>query len=761
MTTQPPRKRRTVLCAVCIGLLLCSVGSVWAQGQKPDLQAVRLTVAPELDGDILEDPAWAEAPIASGFTQTRPDAGQAASERTEIRLGFTDKTLYVGVVLYDDAPEGLVVTDSRRDASLATTDSIQFIIDSYRDSQNGYVFGTNPAGIEYDGQLVNESSGTTRGGRSFAGGGGGGGFGGRFRRGTGSGFNLNWDGSWQVATEIGSYGWSAEFAIPFATLRYPASRDPQTWGLNFERVIERNNEDAFWAALEQQYGLYRLADAGTLSGIVAPRPRNLKLIPYAKATARRPPTGPRRTEDDSEVGIDIKYSITPSLTLDATYNTDFAQVEVDEQQVNLDRFNLFFPEKRPFFLENAGLFAVGAGSEAELFFSRRIGISASGDPIPIEGGARISGKVGRTNVGIIGMLTESLVTSEEAFAADSFGVVRVNRELKNRSNVGVLFVNREGSGSFSTPNDENQTFGIDGKIGIGDYHDIKGWYSQTDTPGIERDDHAYEVGWRMGTPLWSADVGYLEVGDGFNPEVGFLSRKNFKKPSGRIQRRIRPKDFWGLLEVRPHVSYSGHWNLNGFQESEFIHIDNAWEWRNGIGASTGVNLTYEGVKEPFEISPDIFVQPGEYDHEEAFAFVSTDQGKPVSVFVRGSVGGFFGGERTSISNTVQLRRSEVLTSQISWQYDNVNLPVGDFDVNLGRLRLSYSPRTNVLVQLLTQYNDRSNEVATNLRFSWLRDANTGLFIVYNEIDEFGSNPVTARTDRSLIIKYSQLIDVFR
>ena len=260
--------------------------------------------------------------------------------------------------------------------------------------------------------------------------------------------------------------------------------------------------------------------------------------------------------------------------------------------------------------------------------------------------------------------------------------------------------------------------------------------------------------------MWSAALGYLEVGEGFNPEVGFLSRSNFRKPSGRIQRRIRPKHLWGLLELRPHASYQAYWDFDGFKESELIHIDNAWEWRNGTSLSTGVNLTYEGVKEPFEISPDVFIQPGEYDHAEGFIFFGTDRGAPVSWFLRSSVGGFFGGDHVSIALTLRLRRSEILTSQITWDYNNVNLPFGNFDVNLGRLRLSYSPTPKLLVQLLTQYNDRTDDISTNLRFSWLRAANTGFFIVFNEIDEFGSNPLSSRAARSLIVKYSHLIDVF-
>ncbi|HEX2463198.1 MAG TPA: DUF5916 domain-containing protein, partial [Thermoanaerobaculia bacterium] len=449
--------------------------------------------------------------------------------------------------------------------------------------------------------------------------------------------------------------------------------------------------------------------------------------------------------------------ITPSLTLDATYNTDFAQVEVDEQQVNLDRFNLFFPEKRPFFLENAGLFAVGASGEAELFFSRRIGIAEDGSPIPIEAGGRLSGKIGRTNLGLLAMRTDET----DDFQGNDFSVVRVSRELPNRSNLGGILIERQGVGALAPDGDRNRTLALDGKLGIGEYHEVSAWASRTDTPGIQHEDHAYQAEWSLTSPDWLASIGYLEVAPGFNPEVGFLARNDFRKPSGVVLRRIRPKDWLGIHELRPHVSFNGYWDFDGYKESQFLHFDNHWEWRNGYEVHTGYNFTYEGVKEPFEIAPDVVVLPGEYSHTEAQFVLQTDQGDPFSFATTAIIGGIFGGDRMSVGSTLRARRSEALTSELTWDWNDVDLPVGSFVVNLGRLRLSWAPTPHLLLQLLTQYNDRTDHVSSNLRFSWLRKANTGLYVVYDEIDEFGSDPIFARPDRSLIVKYSYLIDVFR
>jgi hypothetical protein len=688
------------------------------------MQAHALEFEPILDGVVALDPAWQKVVATSEFWQTRPFAGKPSSQATEVRIGFTETDLWIGVTCYDTEPGSIIVSDARRDASLRDADSFQMIFDPFEDRQNGFVFGTNAAGLEYDGQVSDE----------------------------GGSFNLNWNGVWRVVSRIDEDGWSAEFRIPFTTLRYPAA-SVQNWGVNFQRIIRRDDEISYWAPLDQQFGLTRLSDAGTLEGIEAPARRNLQLMPYVLATARRA-SDRLDTADDFEVGLDVKYGVTPSLTLDATYNTDFAQVEADEQQINLDRFNLFFPEKRPFFLENSGLFSVGDAELVQLFFSRRIGIGPGGQPIPIDGGLRLSGKAGRTNVGLLAMRTGGV---EDQVEANSFGVARVSRELPNRSSVGALVVAREGSGTSG----ENQTYAIDGRWGFGKYSSVGGYLARTHTPGRAGSDHAISLGYSLTSPRWRSAVSYLEVGENFNPEVGFLTRSGYRRPSLLLFRTVRPKNLWGFHELRPHVSYNGFWDFDGFQESGHLHLDTHWEWRSGYQVHTGFNATREGVKQAFEISPGVFVQPGTYDNTETQLVFSTDSGKPISFSTTTFFGGFFGGDRATVNSTLRLRRGEKLTSALTWSYNDVDLPEGAFETNLGRLRVSYSLTTRLVVETLLQYNDRTGRVSTNLRLSWLRQANTGLYVVYNEIQDFGERNPLARPDRSLIVKYSHLIDVFR
>ena len=488
-------------------LILCLLGISCAtfsaeRINRPATTAVELTTAPQLDGVIKNDDAWKGAMPMTDFWQVRPVEGKAASQRSEVYVGYTKNTLYVAAMLYDESASGILVTDSRRDSKLDETDSFQIILDTYKDEQNGFVFGTNPAGIEYDGQV-------TKGGTAA------------FGSGVG-GFNLNWDTNWKVRTQITSEGWSLEMAIPFKSLRY-GSQDIQTWGINFQRNIRRNNEIAYWAPLGLQHNLYRVSDAGSISGIKVPSQKNLKVTPYA--LGKSVTGGGQPSDTDYEFGLDVKYSLTPSLTMDVTYNTDFAQVEADELQVNLDRFSIFLPEQRPFFLENADQFTVGHSREAELFFSRRIGIAANGSAIPITGGVRVSGKIGeKTNVGFLQMRSDAVAG---VAPENDYTVARVNREFANRSSLGAIFVNREGDGSINNNKDDdhNRAYAIDGRIGIGANGSISGYLAKTETPGLTGKDHSFRVTGVYNSEKWTNRFNYTEVGIDFNPEVGFLKRR--------------------------------------------------------------------------------------------------------------------------------------------------------------------------------------------------------------------------------------------
>jgi hypothetical protein len=720
--------RRAIWGLLSFTLILSFTAHAQSAGKR-SLPALKVESPPVLDGEIRSDPVWQGVASSTGFTQTSPNEGQPVSQVTELRVVYTDEAIYFAFTNYDDDPDTIVVSDTRRDASLDDQDGVLIILDTYLDEQNGFVFGTNPAGLQNDGQLS--------------------------KAGVGGGFNINWDGVWEVKTVMGDFGWSAEFMIPFKTIRYP-STEVQTWGANFQRNIRHRNENAYWSPLGRQFDILRLADAGLLTDLEIASQRNLKIVPYVLGELSD--IGDAGRETDQEWGFDIKYSLTPALTLDLTYNTDFAQVEVDESQVTLDRFNIFFPEKRPFFLENAGLFTVGKTEQVELFISRRIGLSENGDIIPIEGGARVSGGLWGANVGLMYMQTDALAG---VALPNKFGVARVKKELPNRSSVGAIFVNRETSGSLLETELDNRTYGVDGRWGIGEYGLISGFAASTSTPGLEGDDYSWSLSGNYDSPKWTLGLDLVEVGENFRPEVGFLNRSGgYKNVSGRILRRHRPNNSRiGLLELRPHISYNGYWDQDGFQQTGFLHIDNHAEWRNGYELHTAVNLTTEGLLEPYEISDGVIIPPGTYNNTEIHLYGQTNQGAWLSFHMSATIGGFYSGDRVAVGPGMRMRLGEQFVTELSWIQNDVDLPEGDFVTQVGRVRLSYSFTPKIALEALLQYNNVDDFFSTNLRFSWLRKANTGLYVVYNDIEGF-DRYTGAEPNRSLIVKYTHMFDLF-
>ena len=721
------------------------------------VNAISVEDSPTLDGDVLGDPVWNAVDPVSGFRQSAPDEGEPATERTEIRIVFTDDTIFFGIVCYDRDPSSVIVSDSRRDSSMNDADSFQMVLDTFSDRQNGFVFGTTPAGQEYDGQVINEG-----GGRSLFGGGGRGGF----SRGSGGGFNLNWDGAWQVRTAISDVGWSAEFAIPFRTIRYPA-REGQLWGVNFQRNIRRRNETAYWAPLPRQYNLYRVSMAGQLTGVTAPIgfTGNLQLTPYVVgemlARDAAPDAAPLALGD---FGADLKYSVTSGLTLDATYNTDFAQVEVDDQQINLDRFNLFFPEKRPFFLENAGVFTVGNQGPAsgmnlgqtELFFSRRIGINDAGGQIPILGGARLSGKVSdAVTVGFINMQTEAV---DGIGMANNFTVARLRRDLPNRSSVGGLFVNRQATGEQALGNDYNRSYAVDGRWGIGQNGLVQGFAGRTETPGRTGRDHALSVSTRYDSETWRLISGYQENGEDFNPEVGFIRRTGgFRKFDFGVNNTSRPEGFLKFQELQPHMSFTRFWNLDGIMETSFLHLHFQGEFADSSSAGVAYDVRSEAVFDQFKVS-GIPVPPGRYDFNEVQYSYNYNRSAPVSFGMRTTVAGFFGGDIVTVRPSIRARYGEIFNLSFSYSRNDIDLPNGSVITNLASVRAGYNFSPRLFAQALLQHNDSADIWSVNFRVGWVQDANTGLFLVYNETEGLGG-VVPSFAGRSVILKYSYLFDV--
>ena len=705
--------------------------------------AVKATSNPLIDGDVLNDLAWNDVPAVTTFIQKTPDEGDSVSENTVVKVMYSDKIFYVSVVCYDSKPNEIVISDTRRDSPLNNSDSFSFIIDTFQDYQTGYLFGTNPAGIEYDAQIT--------------GGGEGGSMMRRFSMGTGGGFNVNWDAVWEVKSQRGDFGWSAEFAIPFKTLRYEKDKD-QSWGINFERVIARKKEEAHWSPISRQHTMNRLVSAGILTNMNVPLSRNIKIMPYVLGQNNENKEEVTSKSSDGNFGLDAKLSVGSSMSMDLTYNTDFAQVEADEQQINLDRFSLFFPEKRAFFLENAGLFSVGSGGgffgpDIEMFFSRRIGVGPEGVPVPIIGGGRLTGTFSGMKVGVLSMRTDAVKDITEA---NQYSVLRLKKELPNRTHFGGMYTALEHGG---TDGYLNQSYAVDAQLGIGELSKIVAFAGFTDTPELKKDNaYAYRLEVSRDSKQITTTASYTEVGKDFNPEMGYLKRENYRKWSGRIFTRFRPKNKLGLLEIRPHVNYDGYWKLDGFQQSGRWHIDNHWEFRSGLEIHTGTNLVKEGVLEAFEISDSVFVPAGTYNDQEIQIMIMTNSAKPISFNSMNRIGGFFGGDRINVTPTIRFRYKDRITSEFSSNFNKVKLPGGNFTTNLLRARLTFAFTPKMYIQSLFQYNNQSDQWSMNWRFIWQQSAATGLYLVYNQTQDYDGIPIESST-KSFVVKYSYLFDV--
>jgi hypothetical protein len=718
--------------------------SLLAQDQEArSVEAVRTLETPLVDGH-LDESVWRTVPSIGDFVQRVPRDGAPASEATEVRLLYDDNALYVGAWLYDSRPEAIVAGEAIRDYDLEQSDALLLILDTFRDEQNAFVFGTNPAGIEYDGQVANEGQG---GGRFF---GAGGTNNRRQQSGSGGGFNLNWDASWTVATSRDDRGWYAEFRIPFSTLRYGAG-EGQIWGLNVARRVRRLNEQSFWAPVPRQFDQYRLNYSGTLRGVTPPSQRMAQVTPYVLQRAIRDyQAGDTEVGYSGEVGGDAKVQITSGFTLDLTANTDFAQVEVDDAQTNLTRFSISFPEKRPFFLENAGYFSVGGGG-AELFFSRRIGIR-EGQVVPIQGGGRLSGKAGGLNLGLLHIRTDEVAGVS---TANGYSVVRLARELPNRSRLGGSYMRR----ASDVDGDWNNTFVVDGQLGIGEALTLSSFASRTETPGLDGRDHMVDFQGGYTTRDLRLTLNLREVGEDFNPEMGFLPRAGYRYLQALGMTYFRPERF-GIREIRPHASYLTYRDIDtGFQETSRVHVDSHVEWDSGMELHPAWNWVREGLEDDFEISPGVIVPAGTYEGWGPAIVFFTDESALLSFNGGFNAGSFLSGSRVNPFGTITLRRGSSFSASARVDYNDVSLPEGDFSVTLAGLRLAYFFTPRIYVQSLTQYSDQADSWSTNVRLGWLNEAGTGLFIVYNQANGFGMLSRDTPLNRGLTIKYTRLFDL--
>ena len=699
-----------------------------------------------IDGRV-DEAVWQGVEPFAAFIQQEPDEGRPASERTEIRFLLDRQNLYVAVICFDSEPDNLVVTESRRDADLGDTDSIQILLDTFDDGQNALVFGTNPFGIEYDGQVMAEGQ-TGQGGGS-------------------GGFNVNWDADWTVRTQRTARGWEAEFAVPLKTLRYNPGQE-RTWGVNVLRNIRRKNEQVFLSPVPRGYNLHRVSVAGKLHGLNLPARRELRLLPYAAGTINDDRTlGSGSVRRTGDVGLDVKWGVRADLTLDLSVNTDFAQVEADEQQVNLTRFPLFFPEKRAFFLENAQLFQLGQPQAVDLFFSRRIGLSAAGEPIDIVAGGRLSGKLGGFNVGLLNMQTDAAADRRSGLTlapANNFTVLRLQREM-GRSNVGAMYVGRQGVGSRAVADDYNRAYGLDLGWQTSTNGRVSAFLARTDSPRSKgASDYAGRAVYAHVNQIWNAGGGYTQVGERFNPEVGFLRRRAYRQLEGRFNLSYPPAQWPWIRRIQPHTNFTVYTNLDNQLESSQGHF-HFFDIMTRPGARFGYlfETGQDRPRRPFTVYQDVtgrrvVIPAGEYAWTRGVFEGHTNLSAPVSAMLWHRIGSYYNGDYHGWQLLVALRPGARLLSEIGWNRDDISLPGGRFRNDLVPVKVSYSFTSLASLQGLIQYNKQASTVSSNIRLALLNRSGTGFFLVYNDRRDTSELTPDALLGRSFVVKYTRLLD---
>jgi uncharacterized protein DUF5916/cellulose/xylan binding protein with CBM9 domain len=709
--------------------------------ERYTLPAVRVDETPRLDG-LLDDAVWKKAAVIEDFVQQEPREGSPASERTEVRVIYDSRTLLIGVHAFDSDPSALVATEMRRDSDrLLDEDSFALILDTFNDSRNGYMFVTTPLGAKLEQQISEEGEGNNRAGL------------------VNSNVNRNWDGVWDVATRVTDDGWTAEIAIPLTTIRFPDASE-QSWGVNFMRNIRRKNEQVFWAPIPKAYTLTRVSMAGALVGFQSlSHGLDLKLKPYVVAGVRdaRPSADLRATKALRDVGADVKYGITGGLNLDLTYNTDFAQVEADEQQVNLTRFSLFFPEKRDFFLENAGQFKMGTGGtftsttvETDLFFSRRIGLSDSGQVIPIVGGARLAGKTGRHNIGILDIQTDRAFDRP----GDNFLVARYGADVLTRSRVGAIFINKETLGGDAH---YNRTLGADANLVLGRSLQVNSYVAKTETPGLNGKDMAFFGRIAYRDPAWNVWVNYLDVQDNFNAEVGFVQRRGVKTTKAYFSPTPRPgKASIRMLEPMFVLTYITDQHNRMVARTQ--HFMNAFYLDDGSFVNVIYQRDLDVLDVPFQIQKNVTIPIGTYKFDELMLTYNTNPARRFYERFTFQPMEFYGGTKKTVTGAVGVRGSSHLSSELQFSRNDVKLPYGDFLANLAILRVDYAVSPRATVRSLTQYNSLTREVTNSIRFNFIYRPGSDLYVVYNDLQQTGvPHGLFTPSDRQLVVKMNYLL----
>jgi hypothetical protein len=676
------------------------------------VRATRVASPPRVDG-VLDDEHYRTIAPITGFIQQDPNEGQIATEPTFVWILFDTSTIYVSARCRDSQPSRIVANDMRRDGrNVSQNDNLSVIIDTFHDRRNGFEFLVNAIGGMWDSQVTDERE-----------------------------TNRDWNVVWISRSRQDDEGWTVELAIPFRSLRYRGS-GPQTWGINIRRNVRWKNELSYLSPVPRQYGargILRLSQAATLVGLEAPPTAlNLDIKPYAvgSVTADRAQDPSFTNDPDGNAGVDLKYVVAQRLTADFTYRTDFAQVEDDDLQVNLTRFNLFYPEKREFFLEGQGIFAFGGAQTTStsgaapsntpvLFFSRRIGLEGS-EVVPMNVGGRLTGRVGRYTIGLLDVRTDD--EPEASAVATNFAVARIKRDILRRSYVGAI-------GTYRTPTaagtSDNGAFGVDANLSFYTNLNILGYYAETRSPDADGSERSYRGRFDYDADLLGIQVEQLKVGEGFNPEVGFMRRTNFIQNVAQLRLSRRPRTQSAIRKFNLESGLEYITNNDEQLENRQARVGLRTEMQSGDSWNLQYARDFEWVDEAFTIV-GLQLPGGAYHYSTIRGGYTLGTQRKISGEISAARGSFYDGDRTELTYRgraeISSRVSVEPTVSVNW----LDLPTGSVTATVasGRGTLSFTPR--MLVATLIQYNSAGHLVTTNIRYRWEYRPGSELFVVYSD-----------------------------
>jgi len=669
---------------------------------KPSISALPLQGQKITVDGFLTEPVWANPEPADHFVQQRPQTGAPALGVSRVWIAFDQNNIYIAADLRDPSPSLIRGDDRQRDASFERSDSFALLIDAYHDHQNGFFFETNVLSAISD-ALVSREGGEV---------------------------NLDWNGLWEAAAQRTEEGWSAEFRIPFETLRFQPG-ESQIWGIQFRRRIPHLKEISFWNPLTPEQTFYEVSRAGHLVGIgSAGQQRRLSIKPYAKGSYQFNRTDLRDDwEVDHDAGGDLRYRLRSNLVFDLTINTDFAETEVDRFQVNLTRFPLFFPEKREFFLEGKGFYDFGLSGRVEPFFSRRIGL-AQRRPIEILGGGKLTGKAGPYGIGALYMGTGK--EEEIGLGSERFGVLRLTRDFGLRSNIGMIGTHRAGD-----EESEGNTVGFDNTFAPTGNLVANGFWLRSDS-GPEGPGEAGfgRLQWR--DPFFRVLLYHLRVDESFSPATGFVPQSDLHETQGHLD--LRPQPASGPVR---EFGFKGEMTYQTETDGDFLYQSNYWRAQADFHSGDFILISWdpqrERLPEDFEIRPGIVIPAGTYRYEHYNLMLISDTRRPLSAFLSFKWGGFYEGERESLILNLTVAPREGLKFGTAWEIDWVDLPQGNFVSQIVDADVTWSATNTLLLRGLVQWDKEAQVVAANLRFSWEYRPGSHLFLIANPFHQGNDN----------------------